>query len=142
MKYVLPQKRKVNYQTILTQKLVFALPPFSGFINTGTKLVGGYLLLCFLSLSAPSPLSLRGKGARFSFANDLGSGYNGPLRYIVEEKRKTELSGGGLRTSWGGSREVRKEGPGLGSKFVQEGGLKKTPARARVLPTTLGETGL
>lgn len=51
----------------------------------------GCLPPCFLSPSA----ALEKVGASFSFANDLGSGYNGPLRCFVEEKRKMELSGEG-----------------------------------------------
>lgn len=74
---------------------VFAQPPFLCLINIGTKPVGGHLPPCFLSPSAPSPICLREKGASFSCANDLGSGYNGPLRCIVEEIRKMELSGEG-----------------------------------------------
>lgn len=112
------EKKSGNYQTVLTQERMFALPPFLGFINPGTKPVEGHLPLSFLSLSTPGSLSLQEKGARFSFANDLGSGYNGPLRYIVEEKRKIELFGGGIRTSWGGDRQVREEGPGMGAKLA------------------------
>ena len=44
------------------------------------------------------PVALEKTGASFSFANDLGSGYNGPLRCFVEEKRKMELSVGGIET--------------------------------------------
>lgn len=76
------RRNKVNDKTIVTQKLVFGLP-LSWLINTGTEVVGGQLLPYFLSLSAPSPLSLREKGDSFTLANGSGTGYNGPLRYII-----------------------------------------------------------
>lgn len=115
-----------------TETEVWASPPLLCFINIGTKPVcpGG---AASLPASSPTPshtppVALEKVGASFSFANDLGSGYNGPLRCFVEEKRKMELSGGGIkRLEWGPGTPGRKgleSDPDFSEKRGQEGPCK------------------
>ena len=128
------QKKTVNYQTVITQRLKCGLHLLffaSLTLELNQCVCGG---AASLPASSPHPLphthpvALEKVGASFSFANDLGSGYNGPLRCFVEEKRKMELSGEGIkRLEWGpgtpGRRGLESD-PGFSEKRGQEGPYK------------------
>lgn len=111
-------KKTVNYQTVITQKLKcwLYLLFFASLTLELKQRVWGCLPPSFLpppSPTPPHPVVLEKMGASFSFANDLGSGYNGPLRCFVEERRKMELSGGGIKRLEWGPWDPREEGSGI-----------------------------